>query len=62
MCGNYEKETAEMFLVAFSESEIQEESPNQDSQQNFAKRILDYWGKRGTEQTILFLEDIVGEK
>ena len=51
-----------MFLVAFSESEIQEESPNQDSQQNFAKRILDYWGKRGTEQTILFLEDIVGEK
>ena len=25
LCGNYEKETAEMFLAAFGESEIQEE-------------------------------------
>ena len=24
----------------------------------FAKRILDYWDKQGTEQTILFLKDI----
>lgn len=25
----------------------------------FAKQILDYWDKQGTQQTILFLKDIV---
>ena len=28
----------------------------------FAKQILDYWDKQGTQQTILFLKDIVENK
>ena len=31
---------------------------DEEKRQNFAKQILDYWDKRGTEQTILFLKDI----
>ena len=29
-----------------------------EKRQNFAKQILDYLDKQGTEQTILFLKDI----
>lgn len=31
---------------------------DEEKRQNFAKQILDYWDKQGTEQTILFLKDI----
>lgn len=32
---------------------------DEEKRRNFAKQILDYWDKQGTQQTILFLKDIV---